>query len=385
MSYHLNYALLVANAIKARLENKDNPEFYLDHANKTMQFMQSPYANLIGSARINSHTGEFNELTTDVKTHEVITYINNLLNYSLNTAGINSVCVNPLALDEFYQIIDIVPFLQVISETNISFSSQIYFVKDLEIFVNIKDSGEDKHLIAIHYGNQQRDIKKRIETFLAKYKVTSSSVPILAMSKNSHNEINLHEFTVSFKPIDIARHYGRSFIAFHEKVVDNLIHKQKGVVLLHGLPGTGKTNYIKYLASLVGNKKFIYIPASFITYLGSPDAIGFLADNENSVFIIEDCEQYIKSRDGGGDSAVAEILNLSDGILSDLAKCQIICTFNANIGEIDEALLREGRLIAEHYFDKVDIDGKKITLAELYNQDDQAIRNEEVKPKFGFV
>jgi energy-coupling factor transporter ATP-binding protein EcfA2 len=167
--------------------------------------------------------------------------------------------------------------------------------------------------------------------------------------------------------------------------VDSLTNKHRGVVLMHGLPGTGKSNYIKYLASLVPDKQFIYVPLTYIAFLGSPDAVSFLSRHTNSIFVIEDCEQYIKSRDGGSGSAVADILNLSDGILSDLAKCQIICTFNSNIGEVDKALLREGRLIGEHYFDKITVDGEEMTLAEYFNQDSKAVRKVQEKPKFGFI
>ena len=42
---------------------------------------------------------------------------------------------------------------------------------------------------------------------------------------------------------------------------------------------------------------------------------------------------------------------MSDGILSDIAKCQIICTFNTQLSNIDSAL--SGRLLGECYFDKL--------------------------------
>ena len=84
-------------------------------------------------------------------------------------------------------------------------------------------------------------------------------------------------------------------------------------------------------------------------------------------------------------SGVAEILNLADGLLSDLAKCQIICTFNAQVDSIDNAIKREGRLIGEHFFGKIKLDGELTTLAEHFNKDDKAVITDKPEAKFGFV
>ena len=63
---------------------------------------------------------------------------------------------------------------------------------------------------------------------------------------------------------------------------------------------------------------------------------------------------------------------------------QIIATFNCDLTTIDPALLRKGRLIANHQFDKLDLESSRIlseklgygtdgvtepmTLAEIFNQ-----------------
>ena len=74
----------------------------------------------------------------------------------------------------------------------------------------------------------------------------------------------------------------------------------------------------------------------------------------------------------------------SDGLLGDAMHQQIIATFNCDLKSIDPALLREGRLIANYEFGKLDLESSKIlseklgygtenitepmTLAEIYNQ-----------------
>jgi SpoVK/Ycf46/Vps4 family AAA+-type ATPase len=109
--------------------------------------------------------------------------------------------------------------------------------------------------------------------------------------------------------------------------------------------------------------------------------------HSNSILIIEDAENIIRDRNEitlDASQAVANLLNLSDGLLGDAMHMQIIATFNCNLGIIDKALLRKGRLIANYQFEKVDVNNAKIlseklgfgkehistsmTLAEVYNQ-----------------
>lgn len=97
---------------------------------------------------------------------------------------------------------------------------------------------------------------------------------------------------------------------------------------------------------------------------------------------------------------VATILNIADGILSDVLECQFICTFNADLMDIDHALLRRGRLIAEYKFGKLDTDkcnqyltsvgkdikvNEPITLAELTHIDEEEYKAGDEKIKFGFA
>ncbi|CAF3861424.1 unnamed protein product [Adineta steineri] len=108
----------------------------------------------------------------------------------------------------------------------------------------------------------------------------------------------------------------------------------------------------------------------------------------DSILIIEDAENIIKDRNESSfpSQAVANLLNLSDGLLGDAMHQQIVATFNCDLTTIDPALLRKGRLIANYEFNKLDLENSKIlseklgfgtknitepmTLAEIYNQND---------------
>jgi ATP-dependent 26S proteasome regulatory subunit len=101
-----------------------------------------------------------------------------------------------------------------------------------------------------------------------------------------------------------------------------------------------------------------------------------------------------ENRFGG---AISNILNMSDGLMSDIFNIKFICTFNTDISNIDEALLRPGRCFVNYEFKalskdkstklleslghKVDVQ-KEMTLAEIYNYDPNTIKT--TKKKVGF-
>jgi ATP-dependent 26S proteasome regulatory subunit len=155
-------------------------------------------------------------------------------------------------------------------------------------------------------------------------------------------------------------------------------------VLLYGKPGTGKTSYIRYLSTQV-SKRMIFLSPEVSQYISSPEFITFLSSYTNSILIIEDAENVIKTRKAGGSSAISNLLNLTDGLLADCLNIQIICTFNTDVSQIDSALLRKGRLIAMYEFKELNKKKAKelalslnkpviiendITLAELYNTEE---------------
>lgn len=197
---------------------------------------------------------------------------------------------------------------------------------------------------------------------------------------------------------DISKNYNDDFLPVYETVVNHLREGRKGVTLFHGLAGTGKTNLIRHLTTVIPDKNFVYIPVSMIPHLTDPTFLSNLMDNKNCILILEDSETFLKDRDTSGEnSVVSAILNLSDGLLSDILGIQIICTFNADLKKVDEALLREGRLVAEYEFGKLSLEKtqnlsrelgfeaeKEMTLAEIYNHSNASHRVQTKQRQIGF-
>ena len=143
--------------------------------------------------------------------------------------------------------------------------------------------------------------------------------------------------------------YNDDLIDNHQSIISELNSEKNGVHLFYGVPGTGKTSYISCLTGLV-DKNLIYVPNSIAAIMDSPQFLQLLMNNTNSVFIIEDAEKIVTSRDENANSPIAALLNLSDGLLGQTLKSQFICTFNTNIEKVDTALLRRGRLLSSHEF-----------------------------------
>jgi hypothetical protein len=251
------------------------------------------------------------------------------------------------------------------------------------------------------YSNDESEIyTELVEKIIAmgkKRKHESNNIALVIQTPRGYDTTS---FELPEQKLDIELGYGRGFKPIHEKIINTLNQKNgKGLVLLHGTPGTGKTHYLKYIASKIKDKRVLFIPPYLADFITSPEMTPFLIQNSNSILFIEDAERVITDRNNGGANGVSNILNITDGILSDILKIQIVATFNMDKAKIDSALLRKGRLIAEHKFDALPIEdannllkhlGKKyeatkpMTLTEIYNVEETEYKSEDKYSPIGF-
>lgn len=230
-----------------------------------------------------------------------------------------------------------------------------------------------------------------VKTYMKSIGKVKNSINLLSLSDG---KFNLIEHKIKNIELNLD-YYNDGFAEINDKVIASLNQDhEKGFFIFHGIQGSGKTTYIRYLLSQIENKQVIFIPPALTSELANPSFIKFLQEFNNSVLVIEDAENIMMQRIGGTDSAVSNILNLSDGILSDILSIQLIVTFNTDIRNIDKALLRPGRLsvryefaeLAPHKIEKI-TDGelnKKMTLAEVLNRDDKPIDSVKEAASIGF-
>lgn len=269
--------------------------------------------------------------------------------------------------------------------------------------------------VDFYYDKDNAESLEFITAILTKFKETKKVGAFAILIKNEFGELDLRDFSTNIPTsIDLEYNYGEGFKAKHEKIIEKLSSKTNGLYIFNGDPGTGKSTYIKFLASVLPEKKFVYIPEFMMGMLNQPDVIRLLLDNKNVIMVIEDAEKLIRKRDADdGGSVISTLLNFTDGILSDIMGIPIILTYNTHSDNIDQALLRKGRLQYKHEFallsesdslriikkhkiakskiDELKKTGKikdKMSLADLFNLFDdigETTKTEEpVKTKFGF-
>jgi energy-coupling factor transporter ATP-binding protein EcfA2 len=283
-----------------------------------------------------------------------------------------------------------------VAKSNNSFADYYYFYKDNIICLDYNES-ENQYGLIFTYPSSKVCCKDEFE----KSVLAPTTKRISILVKTAYGETEVTPFDVNLpKDLDLALNYGGNFISKHQKIVSQLDQKKSGLILLTGAIGSGKTTYIKYLASIIQDREFIFVPINMANHLSSPELLALLLNKKHSVLILEDAETAVRSREDGDGSAVAQLLNMADGIIGDMLKIAIIVTYNTSRNDIDQALLRKGRLMYEHIFNPLSIEdsnrllkhiGKDhvatepMTLADIYFLETETGHQEKIpKARLGF-
>ena len=241
------------------------------------------------------------------------------------------------------------------------------------------------------------------EKFFCLKELTDSG-KILLFEKTEYNEMILTPHPVKNYDLDLNENYNDDFAPVHQKIKDwaeDFNSRNNKLVLLHGVPGSGKTNYIKYILNNISSSKKIYIPPYLVQSMADPSFFPVIKREKESILIIEDAEKILINREDSADNSVISILlNLCDGIMADVLNFKIIATFNTDEDKIDSALKRKGRMFLKYKFDTLSEEKtkhlfnklygaeppkKKMTLAEIYNDENEFGAKKEEKKSIGFL
>ena len=181
-----------------------------------------------------------------------------------------------------------------------------------------------------------------------------------------------------------------------DRMVNILNNDDKAsLMLFYGDPGTGKSTLIKYFIEKLQNKHFIFMDGTLLANVQQDRLMAYFLENKDSVFIFEDCEKILVSREHNYNPTMSILLNLTDGIISDVLNIKIICTFNTSLNNIDKALLRKGRLTLKYEFKKLAKDKVKkliskeeikqdMSLADIYNYKEENDYSKKQTSTIGF-
>lgn len=185
-----------------------------------------------------------------------------------------------------------------------------------------------------------------------------------------------------------------------DSYIDSYLASDASVLLMMGVPGSGKTSLIRYF--LVRSRM-----KATITYepelLESDQMFAeFMTSDDKGVLVLEDADLMLGSRDHAGNKMMSRFLNISEGLIKPKDKKIIFTTNMESTGSIDSALVRPGRCFdavmfrpltipeaikaadaASIYFDETSYHEDTITLAQLFNN--SGSNSKVKKQKFGFA
>lgn len=253
------------------------------------------------------------------------------------------------------------------------------------------------------YKKYQEVFSGRIERQEDIYSV--STVVLSNSGKYVSNVLNIRP-VASLRTSDFLDNYNSDFP--EDKIKNFLNSESGGICIFNGKPGCGKSTYIKRMIYDNPDIGFVILPQYLL--LDQDKFRMFLINGVDyymkHVFIIEDCEQLLIKREENGaqfSSILGDILNYVDGLYGDLTRTKMIFTFNTDLKNIDEAILRRGRLKVRYEFcplkgDNLEKIAKKtgytlkekdlqegVSLADLYyNYEDPETKEVGRKNRIGF-
>lgn len=245
--------------------------------------------------------------------------------------------------------------------------------KDSSKYVTKNNS---KVLISIFYPNYKFfDSLQEEFKFLEEYKVPNQERDYVSvLIKNQYGEYDFEPLDIKVPKMKLELNYGENFKEVYKKIINKLKNNDKGLYMFHGEPGTGKSSFIKYLTTVI-KKEFIFIPTSFIErFISDPDIFAILLRRKKCVLILEDAEKILISRDKQENQFISTLLNLSDGILSDILEASVILTYNCDDTKIDKALKRKGRTMIDYRFDKLSVE-ESLNLAKHLKIPDEKMKD----------
>lgn len=226
----------------------------------------------------------------------------------------------------------------------------------------------------------------------------------LSVLSSQNNNFYIKDININSKQwnldFDINDNYNDETVEFYNDLKETLKDKMEGLVILQSDPGYGKTFLLRKFIKEFTDRKFLYLPSHMTPILEKPEFVDFCINNlAGRVVIIEDAEKVLRKRTDYTNSPVSTILNVSDGMLGDVLGITFIFTINCDFNEIDDALLRKGRIISKQTLKKLTIEKtnkllnklghdfvskEEMSLSDVYNFNSDDFSKKKKEP-IGFI
>ena len=191
----------------------------------------------------------------------------------------------------------------------------------------------------------------RLDEFVISFQEENNcSINTLSFNQNNIEIEPLLPQELDYENLDL--YYNEKTFSKVEKLVKSIKKSKKGLSILYGERGVGKTSIINYLSSKL-DRIVIFIPNNLIEQtINNPEFRKFLKKHHNPIIIIDDCEMLFNEFFAKSNIFVNNLLQLVEGFLSDNIEVNVVSIFNVDDeDEIDHTLLNCNCLIDVIRFD----------------------------------
>lgn len=212
--------------------------------------------------------------------------------------------------------------------------------------------------VTFYYKNEFQDIQSIIdvlnECVLDFGEDNSNKLNTISLSQNGLElePLNFHNIDLE----NIKTFYDKNTFKEIEKTIKKIKKSDKGLTILYGDRGTGKTSIINHLADKL-DRMIIFIPNNMIEHtINNPEFRWFIKKYEKPIIILDDSETIFN--DGYKANPITNnLLQMVDGFLADTMNVNIITIFNTDQEDyIDETLLECNNLIDVIKFEILTVD-----------------------------
>jgi hypothetical protein len=224
--------------------------------------------------------------------------------------------------------------------------------------VNVDYNAKNRSVSVNCYGVDEgkvRALQAFVRTKLTR-KVTRGRVYVVVQGDSGPYLHEMGSAGETFEP----GNYHEAVVKEYRHVVEDLNNDDPcgRIIILDGPPGTGKTHCVRALLNEVPKGTFVLVPSNMLSNLGSPSFIKAMLREQKKgypmIIVIEDADEAIASRDRANLSEISALLNFSDGIFGAMMDLRIVCTTNADVKDLDAAVMRHGRLCRRIEVGKLD-------------------------------
>lgn len=181
------------------------------------------------------------------------------------------------------------------------------------------------------------NVRNNLETHLRPLETYS----IMWSFSDSNGGVNTKEIFIEDQEPLIKEFYPWLPTPTVQEYFKNYLESPDTILLLVGVPGTGKTTFIRNM--ITENKLNTDITYDDKLIRSDSFFLRFINDKSKDIMVIEDADNMLVDREEEENFLLKKILNISDGLVKNEAKKIIFSTNITDTERIDPALIRPGR------------------------------------------